>query len=362
MRGFLAVIAASLAIVLAALSGPAPARLRVAQAAACPSGATLGLTVNSMTSGGVQRSYRLYVPSSYDASAPLPLVLNFHGYGSNAQEQEDYTGLAALAESHGFVLVTPDGTGTPRHWYIFGNSEPGYVDDIAFVEDLIDEVSSSVCIDQSHIYATGISDGAVLSSQLGCKSNRIAAIAPVAGSPYSDPLCHSAGPVPIIAFHGTDDAYVPFDIVGSIGQTPNTAFIEGLFEGLMSLNLGAFVSSHSSTMTLTPGIFAASDVHNAASYNLSLTPRTATPSLSVRGNMHDWAVHNGCDLTLHSQRIAEDVVLESYTNCDDNADVFLYVIEGGGHTWPGAVNVPRLGPTTHSIDASELIWAFFASH
>jgi polyhydroxybutyrate depolymerase len=87
------------------------------------------------------------------------------------------------------------------------------------------------------------------------------------------------------------------------------------------------------------------------------------PSGAVRDNMRDWASHNGCNMTLQSRRVAADVVLERYTGCKAGADVQLYVVEGGGHTWPsGRIDVPGLGETTHSISATELSWAFFAAH
>ena len=275
--------------------------------ASCPSGASVGLSVNTMTSGGIQRSYRLYVPTSYDGSSPLPLVLNFHGLGGSAKQQEGASHFTDIAEREGFVLVSPDGTNQPRRWFIYGPLERGYVDDYAFVDDLIDQVSASVCIDPSRIYATGMSNGAALSAQLGCNDDRIAAVAPVAGAVYSPLLCGGTKPEPIIAFHGTDDPLVPFN--GGTGGRLNA--------------------------TLQP----------------------------LRQTMHDWAVHNSCDLTLQTQRVASDVTLERYTNCDQGADVELYVIEGGGHTWPGSDRQPRiLGNTTQSIDASELIWRFFAAH
>ncbi len=80
-------------------------------------------------------------------------------------------------------------------------------------------------------------------------------------------------------------------------------------------------------------------------------------------DVKDWARHNRCDLNQQSQTVATDVTLETYTNCNGNADVELYVIEGGGHTFPGApFDIPSFGPTTRSIDAAALIWEFFAAH
>jgi polyhydroxybutyrate depolymerase len=256
----------------------------------------------------VRRSFRLHVPSGYDPNVATPLVLNFHGFGSNANEQDRYSGFPALADREGFIVATPDGTNSPRRWYIYGEREAGYVDDFAFVEGLIDHLSASLCIDAARIYATGISNGGGMSAQLGCKLNeRFAAIAPVAGSPYADAACRGKGPMPVISFHGTDDESVPF--AGGAGG------------------------------------------------------RLGLPLNSVRDNLRDWARHNGCNLTLQTQRIATDVVLEAYGGCTDGADAQLYVIEGGGHTWPGADrNIERLGHTTQSISATEVAWAFFEAH
>jgi len=267
-----------------------------------------GLHIETLNAGGVDRTYRLYVPASYDASTAMPLVLNFHGFASNALEQERYTDFPSLAEREGFIVATPEGTNDPQRWYIYGQAEAGYVDDFAFVDQLIDAISARYCIDPSRIYATGISNGGGMSSLLGCELNhRIAAIAPVAGSPYSELLCRDAGPMPVVAFHGTDDELVPFE--GGPGG------------------------------------------------------RLGLPVTGVRGNMRDWAEHNGCNLTLQTERIAEDVVLESYGGCADGAGVHLYVIEGGGHTWPGASrDIALLGETTQSISATEVAWRFFSDH
>ena len=291
-----------------AASPDAPQASTGAAGGGCGAAVKTGASVQSIESGGVKRSYRLYVPASYNPSVPSALVLNFHGFGSSALEQERYSEYPAAADRHGFIVATPDGTNSPRRWYIYGEREQGYVDDFAFVETLIDQLSATLCIDASRVYATGISNGGGMSSLLGCKLNgRIAAIAPVAGSPYADAQCRGKGPMPVIAFHGTDDQLVPFE--GGPGG------------------------------------------------------RLGLPSGAVRDNMRDWARHNGCDLTLQTQRIAPDVVLESYGGCKDGAGVHLYVVEGGGHTWPDArLDVGPLGHTTHSINATELSWAFFAQH
>jgi len=233
------------------------------------------------------------------------LVLNFHGFGGSGRQQETNSHMTDEAERSGFITVAPDGTESPRRWHIYGRLENGYDEDFAFVRELIGHLSASLCIDSGRVYAAGMSNGAGMSSLLGCELNDlIAAIAPVAGTVV--PRCPDGRPVPVIAFHGTDDRLVPF-------------------EGGPSGRLGL-------------------------------------PGRGVRVNVRQWASHNGCDLTVTSQRVAADVLLESYGGCRDGADVALYVVEGGGHSWPGSYIGSRNGSTTRSIDASALIWQFFAEH
>jgi polyhydroxybutyrate depolymerase len=90
----------------------------------------------------INRSYRIYIPASYDGTVAVPLVLNLHGYGSNAIEQELYTNFKSIADTANFILVHPngsfDGLGN-RFWNTFGNSN---VDDLGFISTLIDTISS----------------------------------------------------------------------------------------------------------------------------------------------------------------------------------------------------------------------------
>lgn len=287
---------------------PADQASKVAlKASGCGVVASAGTSEQSIQSGGLGRTFRLHVPKGYDANRPTPLVLNFHGFASNGRDQEGYSHMTAQADASGFITVAPDGTNDPPRWHIYGLREPGFVDDYAFVRELIDHLIARLCIDSNRVYATGISNGGGMSSLLGCElDDRIASIAPVAGSPFSAPSCAGKRPVPIVAFHGTEDQLVPF---------------EGGRAGRLGL-----------------------------------------AAASVRENMRRWAQHNGCDMTLKTQRLAVDVLLESYGGCNAGADVRLYVVEEGGHTWPGAFDVDFLGRTTHAIDATAIAWQFFAEH
>jgi polyhydroxybutyrate depolymerase len=273
-----------------------------------------------MQSGGLDREYLLHVPPSYDGADALPLVLNFHGLGGNAQQQMNYTGLPAKSDKEGFLLVAPQGLSTDiiaiPHW---NNTqlEPS-PNDVGYTRDLIDKLSTELCVDPSRVYATGMSMGGMMSSRLACSlSDRIAAVAPVAGLYFpplgsdlpESPECKSTRPVPILAFHGDADPIVPFD-GGPVG-------IEDLPIGVTFRDMDGEV-------------------------------------------LPDWAGHFGCDGAPSDERVTEHVRLISYSGCE--APLSLYVIENGGHTWPDAAQdiVPdQLGETTHEISANDLMWDFF---
>lgn len=282
----------------------------------------------TIDSGGLTREYLLHIPPAYNGADALPLVLNLHGLGGNAQQQANYTGLPAKADAEGFITVAPQGTATGGfglpHWnftMLEQFADPRVPNDVAFLSDLLDTLQAQLCIDAARIYSTGLSNGALMSVRLACNlSERIAAIAPVAGVYYppwspalqAEPPCASNRPIPVIAFHGTDDPVIPY---------------EGGALGLEGLDL---VTRHIEHEVLP-----------------------------------DWAEHNGCDPTPVQSRVTEHVRLIEFSNCDGGADVQLYAVEGGGHTWPDAAGtLPEaiVGTTTREINANELLWAFFEAH
>lgn len=237
------------------------------------------------------RAYRLHVPAGY-GDTPRALVLNFHGYARTAAEQEEYSGLVPLSDREGFVLVTPEGSGSPQGWDIPGIYADIGVDDTAFAAALIDDVAASLCIDPARIFATGMSNGGQMAALLGCAyPGLIAAVAPVAGLAV-DACAH---PVPLITFEGSDDWNVE----------------PWLVEETFAL----------------------------------------------------WGPANGCDPTPREELVTESVLHRWFEGCAGN-DAGLYFVLGGGHTWPGAPPGASsgAGATTAEINASELIWAFFAAH
>ena len=172
----------------------------------------------TIVSGGLTREYLLHIPPSYLGNEQMPLVFNWHGLDSTASDQQLYSELPAKADEAGFILVAPQGLGDPAH-HNFTKSVAG-ADDVAFTGDMLDELEAELCIDSARVYSTGYSNGAQMSVRLACNlSERIAAIAPVAGAYYppftpsfpAEPGCVSTRPAAFIAFHGTADTTIPFE-------------------------------------------------------------------------------------------------------------------------------------------------------
>ena len=264
----------------------------------------------SFVSGGQTREYLLYVPRSYDRTKPTPLVISLHGAGGWPVQQRDLSGWNRLADAEGFIVVYPSavsGAG-PRIWHV--DHGAGLARDVRFISALIDTLEAAYTIDSTRIYANGLSNGGGMSFVLSCTlSDRIAAVGMVAAAqtlPWS--WCTDRRPVPMIAFHGTADPDIPYN---------------------------------GGSSWLAPDSF----------------PNVLTWA-------RDWSRRNQCDAKPADSRVAPDVARMAYTRCADDAAVVLYTIRGGGHTWPGGRGMPEwfLGPTSRSIDATGVMWAFFREY
>jgi polyhydroxybutyrate depolymerase len=182
------------------------------QPASCQASGQAGTFTKTIQSNGTERQFRLVVPSSIDLTRPVPLVLNFHGLGSNAGQQETYTGMAAKAESAGFI--TAAGEGIDHSWNA-GEAccNPAHrqgIDDVQFARDMVTAISAEYCIDPRRIFATGMSNGGFMSNRLACDAaDLFAAVAPVA-SFLGLVGCAPSRPIPIMMFNGTDDPLVPY--------------------------------------------------------------------------------------------------------------------------------------------------------
>jgi polyhydroxybutyrate depolymerase len=262
-----------------------------------------------VTSAGQMREYILYVPGSYDRAKPSPLVISMHGAENWPSFQMNLSHWNQLADEHGFIVVYPAGEGGgPKTWHMRG--EGTRMPDVIFISELIDKLEASYNIDPARIYANGLSNGGGMTFALSCTlSHRIAAFGPVAAA-VTLPVnwCPDSRPAPMIAFHGTADRFTPYN--------------------------GARVW---------------------------LAPEPFPSILEWTAN---WARRNRCSPTPVESAAASDVTRLEYTDCADDASVVLYTIEGGGHTWPGGQPMPEwlVGPTSRSIDATRLMWAFFRQH
>ena len=268
----------------------------------------LNETNGEIVSSGERRSYLLYVPETYDPSTPTPLIIALHGFAEWPAHLMEMSHWNELADEYGFIVVYPAGTGFPLGWRAsaLNLSDDVPMKDVTFIADLIDELMDGYNIDDTRIYANGMSNGGGMAYLLACKlSDRITAIGGVAGA-YNFPPneCHPTRSVPMIVFHGSDDQIVPY------------------------------TGGESSHVYLLP---------------------------DVLDWVKAWAIRNECDdhqIELPAKGDASGI---KFTNCDQNADVILYTISGGGHSWPGGGSIPQIivGLTTQDIDATEVMWDFF---
>jgi len=263
---------------------------------------------HSLRHDGKRRTYLLHIPPQSDGDTPLPLVIALHGGVGSAKNIEEQSGLAEFADEEGFVLVSPDGF--KRAWnagWCCGKASEKDIDDVGFIDALIDEVASEVPIDESRIYATGMSNGGFMCYRLACElSHRIAAIAPVAATMNYGP-CAFENNVGIMHFHSYEDSNVPHE--GGVGDG---------------------ISDH---------------------YN--------SPIDSV---MSAWAGFSECGSDSLDQSI-EGVDHWSWTSCNDSVEIHWYMTEDGGHSWPGGrVPYDKADEPSELLSANELMWEFFQRH
>lgn len=261
-------------------------------------------TINgNLEHDGVTRQYRLYIPASYQGTESWPLVLNLHGAGSNAIEQEFYSQMDKVADTAQFLVCYPDGLN--NLWNV-GWTMGSTADDVGFLSSLIDQLMLDYQIDPNRVYSCGMSNGGFMSYRLACELNqRIAAIASVTGSmvPSNLASCQPSKPVPVMEIHGTADLVVPYN-------------------GLANL------------------------------------------CIPVDSVVAFWTNNNYCDPSFTQIDLPDSNPLDGctvtrfdYNDCADNSKVSLLRVNGGGHTWPGASLT--VGVTNRDIAASEEIWLFF---
>lgn len=273
----------------------------------------------SLKVGETARTYLVHVPPRYDPKKPTPVVLTLHGAGTNGKITVSFTGMSKKADQAGFVAVYPNGTGLAGlllTWNAGGvrAKQDAQADDVAVIGKVLDDLATVINVDPKRVYATGMSNGGMMCYRLAAElSDRIAAIAPVAGTMAIDQYAPNR-PVPVMHFHGAADKIVPFG--GPNGRPPK-------FLGFKSVEETIKVCVKANGCPEVPEILKLPD--NAGD-GTSVTKKTWAPG-------------------------------------KDGSEVVLFVIEGGGHTWPGQQPpVGFIGKSTKNISANDLIWEFFEKH
>jgi polyhydroxybutyrate depolymerase len=174
-----------------------------------PTGFVTGTSIHHISIGGRDRSYRLYIPARVPASAAL--VVMMHGYSATARQTERASRWDETADAGKFVVAYPEGL--DRAWNVNGAGCCGRpasqgVDDIGFIGATVGDVAKNIGIDPHKVYATGMSNGGVMSYTLACATDIFAAIGPVAGAQLNS--CRSPHPTSVMHIHGTADQVVPY--------------------------------------------------------------------------------------------------------------------------------------------------------
>ena len=272
--------------------------------------------ITSFTHGGIFRSFEVYTPESYDGSQAYPLLLVLHGrYGTGKASKEQY-GMNAVAEEHGFIVVYPDGY--EKSWNDGRGEGPAFesnIDDVGFIEKILDHMEFNYTINDKKVYTTGMSNGGFMSMRLGCElAHRFTAVGSVAATMAIDPgsWCSPSREMPVILIGGVADPIVPYN-GGEISSGSFCVGFEDAFE-FWKDNANCVGSESSELWT-------------------------------------DEFPNDGTQIRMRA-----------FTNCDNNVEVQLYEVLGGGHTWPGGTSSfseNLVGKLSLEMNASRTMAKFF---
>lgn len=264
----------------------------------------------SFLHGGITRTYSFYVPASYVPGQAVPLVIGLHGTGSSGDQFAEYRDFRPIADTANFIMVHPDGSTLfgIRFWN-YGSVMGSDVDDVGFLEALIDTISADYTINPERVYATGMSNGSFMCYYLACQSDRFAAIGCVTGSMSPDmrDACNPSHPTPALHIHGTEDGTNPYE----------------------------------GTSTMVP----------------------------IDELNRFWVDQNDCDTTpvmtlVPNTDPGDGATAEHYlfTGGINGNTVELFKIIGGEHSWPGAPMPSSNEVTCMDFEARKEIWRFFSQY
>lgn len=271
---------------------------------------------NEIKVNGATRTFSVHEPVGVGRTEKLPLVIVLHGGGGSGSIIANVTGFNAKADKEKFLVVYPNGSGNMGDVLLTWNAvgccayaAENSVNDVDFIRTLIDKMVAGYNVDAKRVYVTGHSNGAMMAYRLGVEmGDRLAAIAPVAGSIFSG-TGKPKSSIPVLIIHGTADDAVPYDG----GNSKRNRIKDAQKEPYRSVN-------------------------DAAVF---------------------WARNNGCGLTPAKSQTG-NVLKERYPGCKEKNDVEVLSIRNGQHAWPGG-NKAYAGSDQPSSDliATDAIWDFF---
>ena len=269
--------------------------------------------------GGRERAYLVHIPTGYRSDKPMPVVFAFHGGGGDMRLQAgDHYGLVGKSDSAGFIAVFPNGYsrfpgGKLATWNAgacCAQARDEGIDDVGFVRAIWDKLPTLVSVDRQRVYATGMSNGGMMSYRLACEMTDVfKAIAPVAGTDNTL-QCQPSRPISVLHIHAQDDDHVLFN--GGAGEA---AFKD---------------------------------------------PKKVTDFVSVPETISRWTQRNQCTGTPQRVITVPGAHCDAYANCAGGTQVELCVTDTGGHSWPGG-SKPRAGKAevSQAIQANDVMWDFF---
>ncbi len=266
--------------------------------------------LHTISIGSTERSYVLSFPPGYDGTRPAPVIFDFYGRGGDAEEQVADYELDDEATAAGMIVVTPQAA---------PDRDPdlnAWAGDVELVPAILQALEQQWCIDRRAVHAAGFSDGGVFAASLACAHPGMFAAVGSVAEVHVPPACPLDARFSIVGFHGRNDAQVPFDG----GATDAGDGRRGL-----------------------PGESA-----------------PLPPSASIMSTFAELAAHNGCTIEPTATTVSGDVEHLVYPGCPDGRAVELYVIDDGGHVWPGD---PGAAPApAGALDANRLMVQFFLAH
>jgi polyhydroxybutyrate depolymerase len=263
---------------------------------------------------GRDRFYKTHLPIGFDYQKKYPLVLVFHGGLGNPDLIAQQTQFSSKADSEGFIVAYPYGTGsfekkllTWNTWNCCGYANKKNINDVDFINAVLNEIKTKYNIDEKRIFATGISNGGMMCYLLACElSEEFAAVAPVAGCMFDTTMCNPKSKVSLIIFNSIDDEHVPYE--GGVGE-----------KSLVDVE-----------------------------------------KLPVETTVNMWIKKYNAFLLNKSE--SSSFQKTSYKN-NNGTEIVLYKLLSGGHSWPGGERIRRFADSPiKNVSATELIWDFFKNN